>query len=385
MRALLVVPRLPGTGHTGDRVRTELHLEALAALGARVTLAGGAPAGAAVPAIPGAADVRAVPLRKAWLPFFLARAALRGWPLQSALCDGPWRKALGDAGPFDLAIVLLARLHPCVSALLPDAPLVVDYVDALSEAARQNARRDPALWRRLYWKLEAPRLARAESEAARGARLLLATTPFDAGVLPEGTVAIAIGAHVGPPPPRERGPVVVFTGRMGYRPNAVAAELLLREIWPGVRARLPRAELVVGGADAPRALRRLAAATQGARLVSPVADMRALLCTARAAAVPVDMGTGTPIKVYEALEAGCAVVATPAAASRAVLDGIAAPVRTADGVESFTRELATLLADEGAASALGERGRAFVVAHADRRVVGLRLAGLLRGAGEEES
>jgi glycosyltransferase involved in cell wall biosynthesis len=94
------------------------------------------------------------------------------------------------------------------------------------------------------------------------------------------------------------------------------------------------------------------------------------------------MGTGTPIKVYEALEAGCAVVATPAAAARAALDGVAAPVRTADGAEAFARELSALLADEGAAAAQGDRGRAFVVAHADRRVVGLRLAGLLRGAGE---
>lgn len=382
MRVLLVVPRLPGTGHTGDRVRTGLHLEALAALGARVTLVGGLPAGAPPPVVPGAAEVRAVPLGRARLPFYLVRAALRGWPLQTALCDGPWEEALEGADPFDLAIVLLARLHPRVASLLPAAPLVVDYVDALSEAARQNARSDPALWRRLYWKAETPRLVRAERDAARTARLLLATTPFDAAALPEGTVAIAIGAHVGPSPPRERAPVVVFTGRMGYRPNAVAAELLLREIWPGVRVRVPRAELVVGGADAPRSLRRLASATEGARLVSPVADMRALLCGARVAAVPVDMGTGTPIKVFEALEAGCAVVATPAAAARAVLDGVAAPLRTAEGTDSFARELAALLADEGAAAAQGERGRAFVVAHADRRVVGLRLAAILRGAAE---
>jgi hypothetical protein len=383
LRVLLLVPRLPSTGYTGDRVRTELHLEALATLGARVTLVGGAPAGAPVPGIPGAAEVRGVPQRKAFLPISVVKAAWRGWPLQTALCDGPWERALAGAGPFDLAIVLLARLHPRVAGLLPAAPLVVDYVDALSEAARQNASRDPASWRRLYWRMEIPRLERAEREAARSARLLLATTPFDAAALPAGTVAIAIGAHVGPPPPRARDAVVVFTGRMGYRPNAVAAGILLREIWPRVRARAPKAELIVGGADAPPALRRLASATEGARLVSPVADMRTLLCEARVAAVPVDMGTGTPIKVYEALEAGCAVVATPAAAARAVLDGVAAPVRTADGAEAFAREVAALLVDEGAAAAQGEKGRAFIVAHADRRVVSLRLASLLRAAAEE--
>ena len=312
----------------------------------------------------------------------MARAAARGWPLQSALVDGSWEAALAGTGEFDLSIVLLARLTPRVAPLLPEAPLVVDYVDALAEAARQNATRDPALWRRLYWRVEAGRLERAEGEAARRARFLLATTRFDAEALPAGTVAIAIGAHVGPPPPRERDPLVVFTGRLGYRPNAVAAELLLREIWPPVRASVPRAELVVGGADAPPALRRLAAATLGARLLSPVPDMRALLATARVAAVPVDMGTGTPIKVYEALEAGCAVVATPAAASRAVLDGRAAPLRTASGPTAFAREVASLLADEGSAAALGEAGRAFVVAHADRHVLALRLASLLLSAAE---
>ena len=382
MKALLVVPRLPRTGHTGDRARAELHLEALRALGAHVRLVGGLPAGQAVPEVSGADEVAGVPLRAAAIPPALLRAAARGWPFQAALCEGPWEEALDPSETFDLAIVLLARLHPRVAALLPRAPLVVDYVDALSEAARQNATRDPALWRRLYWKAETARLARAEAEAARGARLLLATTPFDAAALPAGTEAIAIGVHTGAPPPRGRGPVVAFTGRMGYRPNAVAAERLLREIWPAVRARVPRAELVVGGADAPEALRRLAAATPGARLVSPVDDMRALLAGARVAAVPVDMGTGTPMKVWEALEAGCAVVATPAAAGRAVLDGLAAPVRTAEDGPAFAREVAALLADEGAAAALGEAGRAFVVAHGDRRVVGLRLARLLQGAAE---
>ncbi|MHB8799851.1 MAG: glycosyltransferase [Thermoanaerobaculia bacterium] len=382
MRVLLVVPRLPGTGFTGDRVRAELHLEALAELGARVTIVGGAPPNRPVVAVPGAEEVRGVPIRPSALPFHLARALVRGWPLQTALFDGAWEEALAGSGPFDLAVLLLARLHPRLRPHLPRAPLVVDYVDALSEAARQNAERDPALWRRLYWRAEGARLERAEREAARGARLLLATTPFDASALPAGTEAIANGVRIGPPPPRERAPVVVFTGRMGYRPNAVAAELLLREIWPRVRERVPGAELVLGGADASASLRRRADVTPGARLVSPVSDMRELLLSARVAAVPVDMGTGTPNKVYEALEAGCAVVATPAAAARTVLDGVAAPVRTASGPEAFAREVATLLSDAERAGELGAAGRAFAVAHADRGEIAHKLAQLLRRAAE---
>ena len=382
MKVLLVVPRLPGTGFTGDRVRAELHLEALAGLGARVTIVGGTPPSRPDAAVPGAEETRGVPIRISALPLHLVRAAFRGWPLQTALFDGDWKSALDGTGPFDLVVLLLARLHPRLKPLLPRAPLVVDYVDALSEAARQSAERDPALWRRLYWRAEGARLQRAEREAAQGARLLLATTPADAAALPAGTEAIAIGVRIGPPPPRERAPVVVFTGRMGYRPNAVAAELLLREIWPRVRERVPGAELVVGGADAPASLRRLADVTPGARLVSPVGDMRALLLSARVAAVPVEMGTGTPNKVYEALEAGCAVVATPAAAARAVLDGVAAPLRTASSPEAFACGVTELLSDARSAEALGAAGRAFAVAHADRGEIAHRLAQRLRRAAE---
>jgi glycosyltransferase involved in cell wall biosynthesis len=108
--------------------------------------------------------------------------------------------------------------------------------------------------------------------------------------------------------------------------------------------------------------------------------MRALLCSARVAAVPVDMGTGTPMKVFEALEAGCAVVATPAAAARAKVDGRPAPLRAAGDSASFAREVAALLGDEAAAAAAGDAGREFVVAHADRSAVALRLAERLRAA-----
>ena len=96
MRALLVVPRLPGTGFTGDRVRAELHLEALAELGARVTIVGGVPPNRPVAAVAGAEEVRSVPIRVAALPFHLARALVRGWPLQTALFDGAWERALAD-------------------------------------------------------------------------------------------------------------------------------------------------------------------------------------------------------------------------------------------------------------------------------------------------
>ena len=301
MKAILLVPRLPGTGFTGDRLRAEIHLEALGDAGFETTIVGGAGPWEK-PRVPLAARVLPVALARARVPFAAARAFLSGDPLQSALFAGDFRAALKEAGGADLVVaLLLPRLLTHVAGALPAAPLVVDFVDALAEAARQAARHEPALWRRAYWAVEAPRLARAEERAARGAAVLLATTPADAARLPPGTRAVANGVVLLPAGPALRGPIVAFTGRLMYRPNLLAARRLLEDIWPRVRRVAPDARLLLGGADAPDEI-RAAGGQGGIEVVSPVPDMAAFLRTARVVVAPVDLGAGTPNKLFEAFE-----------------------------------------------------------------------------------
>ena len=383
MRALLVVPRLPGTGHTGDRLRAELHVAALRVAGFDVTVAGGVPR-AGAPDVPGTVRTVRVPRQLAARGAALAAALLTGAPLQSAFFAGRWRETIATAeGPFDVSVLLLPqRLWPLVSGALPTAPLVIDYVDALAAAARQAAASDPALWRRLYWRIEAPRLERAERAAARRARVLLATTSFDAASLPAGTVAVANGVEIGPAPCGDRGPVVAFTGRLRYRPNELAVNRLLKEIWPAVRAEVPGARLLLGGADAPPALTRLDG-REGIEVTSPVPDMAAYLRRARAVAIPVALGTGTPNKLFEAFEAGCAVVASEEAAARAASGDALPPVTTAPTSAAFAAGLVRYLRDPERAAADGARGRAWVERFADRRSTLVDLsAAYLRARGE---
>ena len=366
MKAILLVPRLPGTGFTGDRLRAEIHLEALGDAGFETTIVGGAGPWEK-PRVPLAARVLPVALARARVPFAAARAFLSGDPLQSALFAGDFRAALKEAGGADLVVaLLLPRLLTHVAGALPAAPLVVDFVDALAEAARQAARHEPALWRRAYWAVEAPRLARAEERAARGAAVLLATTPADAARLPPGTRAVANGVVLLPAGPALRGPIVAFTGRLMYRPNLLAARRLLEDIWPRVRRVAPDARLLLGGADAPDEI-RAAGGQGGVEVVSPVPDMAAFLRTARVVVAPVDLGAGTPNKLFEAFEAGAAVVASPGALARAASSGGLPPARTADTDEEFARAIADYLDDPERAARDGAMGRAFVEAHGDRR------------------
>ena len=382
MKAVLLVPRLPGTGFTGDRLRAELHLLALNEAGYETALVGGIAPGKE-PHVALTASVHPVPLAPSRIPLALAKALLAGDPLQSALFSGDFRAALREAGRADLFVaLLLPRLLRHVEGALTEAPLVVDFVDALAEAARQAARDDPAPWRRAYWTVEAPRLAVAEARAARGAAVLLATTPYDAAHLPAGTRAVANGVTLLPPGPAERAPVVAFTGRLMYRPNRLAARRLLRDIWPRVRRAVPDARLLVGGAEAPGEV-RASEGREGVEVVSPVADMAAFLRRARVVVAPVELGTGTPNKLFEAFEAGAAVVASPGVLARAASPGASPPARAAVMDDEFAREIVGYLADPVRAVRDGAAGRAFVEAHADRRVTVAALVAAYRAATEK--
>ncbi len=367
VKAVLLVPRLPGTGHTGDRLRAELHLRALALAGYETAIVGGAAGGEEILRMENAASVHPVRLERSRLPAALVSAAASGEPLQSALFAGSFGLALREAARnADLLVcVLLPRLLAHVGSL-PALPRVVDYVDALAAAARQAANDDPAPWRRAYWEAEAPRLARAEARAAAGAAVLFATTPLDAAHLPPGTRAVPNGVVIGPLADRPRGPVVAFSGRLRYRPNVLAVKRLLDDIWPRVVREVPDGRLVLGGADAPRWL-LARAGKDGVEVVSPVPDMPAFLRAARVAAAPVALGTGTPNKLFEALEAGAAVVASEGVVARAAADGTPAPVRAARTDEEFASALVALLRDPAAAEREGARGRAWVEAHGDRQ------------------
>jgi hypothetical protein len=114
VKAILLAPRLPGTGFTGDRLRAEIHLAALHEAGYETTVVGGASRGEN-PRIPFAAAVLPVALASSRVPAAVLRSFVAGDPLQSALFAGDFREALKKAGPADLLVaLLLPRLLPWV-------------------------------------------------------------------------------------------------------------------------------------------------------------------------------------------------------------------------------------------------------------------------------
>jgi glycosyltransferase involved in cell wall biosynthesis len=104
-------------------------------------------------------------------------------------------------------------------------------------------------------------------------------------------------------------PTVLFVGSFSHPPNAEAAERLVRNIFPAVRAQVSDARLWIVGADPPTALGLANAG--GVEVTGRVPDVTPYLDAAAVFAAPLRLGGGMRVKVLEALAEVKAVVASP--------------------------------------------------------------------------
>jgi glycosyltransferase involved in cell wall biosynthesis len=159
--------------------------------------------------------------------------------------------------------------------------------------------------------------------------------------------------------PDAPGATVAFVATMGWAPNVDAAVWLAREIWPGVLARVPEAQLLLVGKDPTPAVRALAGA--GVHVTGTVADVAPYLSQARVVVAPLRAGGGTRLKIMEALDVGRPVVAT-SLGCEGMEDLVGRGVIVADTARAFAEAVSGLLVDPSRAAALGRAGHAAVAA-----------------------
>jgi glycosyltransferase involved in cell wall biosynthesis len=169
---------------------------------------------------------------------------------------------------------------------------------------------------------------------------------------------------------------LLFVGNLTYAPNIEAAELLAGEILPRVRALVGRevALELVGRYEPGGAVAALAAG-DGVTAHGHVDDLAGAYARADAVVVPLLRGSGTRIKLLEALAAGVPAVTTPVgAAGLDAEDGT--HLLIAEGSDALASAVARVLLDGSLAGALAREGRAFVERSFSSEVVGRRLTEL---------
>jgi polysaccharide biosynthesis protein PslH len=163
---------------------------------------------------------------------------------------------------------------------------------------------------------------------------------------------------------------LVFTGSMDWRPNIDGLQWLMEEAWPRIVAASPASALVIVGRDPPRRLVAEAAQRGLAwTFTGVVDDVRPYVHAADVCIVPLRIGGGTRLKVYEAMALGCPVVSTTVGVEGLPLVPEEHYVR-AERPEDFAAAVLRLLRDPELRQRLATAARTYVAANFSPRLVG---------------
>ena len=155
---------------------------------------------------------------------------------------------------------------------------------------------------------------------------------------------------------------LVFTGSMDWAPNHDAMEYFYREILPLIRVEEPEVEIWMVGRNPPASLTRLVKGDRKVHLTGRVEDVRPFIDRSSVYVLPMRTGSGTRLKVFEAMASGKAIVSTPVGAEGLpVTHGenlmlAAEPAEFAKAVIQLVRDFELRRHIESGARALVERG-----------------------------
>jgi len=225
-------------------------------------------------------------------------------------------------------------------------------------------------WRRFLLKIESAKMRRWEAEACRRANLTLAVSEIDRGlfeqIAPQArTAAVPTGvdtAYFTPDGAPTADHSLVFTGSLDWYPNEDAIVYFLNEILPAIRAAVPDTTFTVVGRNPTPRLRTACAKAPGVGLTGTVEDVRPYVRNGAVFVVPLRIGSGTRLKIFEALSMAKAVVSTTVGAEGLTLTP-GAHFLQADTPDEFARAVISLLRDPVRRDVLGQAARQLVETH----------------------
>ncbi|MEY4642373.1 MAG: hypothetical protein RLZZ227_2367 [Pseudomonadota bacterium] len=168
---------------------------------------------------------------------------------------------------------------------------------------------------------------------------------------------------------------LVFSGSMDWFPNEDAMLWFTDSILPLIRRQVPEVTLTIVGRNPSQRMRELA--TRAIKVTGTVDDVRPYVHRAAVYIVPLRVGGGTRIKIYEALAMGKAVVSTTVGAEGLPLTHDR-DILLADTPEAFAQQVVNLIAYPATRTRLGQAGRALVETEYSWRRVARDFEGLCR-------
>ena len=260
---------------------------------------------------------------------------------------------------FDCAVVD----HLAPTSYFPDLPHAVFFQHNVETVIWRRHVEHAGGLRRKYFQLQADRMYEYERRVSRESGHIVAVSQKDADEMRRlfdvtRVTQIPTGVNIEyfrPPDNGEAGASagqgertspssadLVFVGSMDWLPNVDGVLYFVREILPLIRRRRPGATLAIVGRTPPPDILQLATEDPGIQVTGTVADIRPYLWNSLVSIVPLRIGGGTRLKIYEAMAAKIPVVSTTIGA-----EGLSVnpprDIRIADGPEHFASQCVDLL------------------------------------------
>ena len=156
---------------------------------------------------------------------------------------------------------------------------------------------------------------------------------------------------------------LVFTGSMDWLPNVDGMQYFVQEILPRIREAEPGATLSIIGRSPTPAVKRLAL-DAGIEVTGRVDDVRPHIAEGSVYVVPLRIGGGTRLKIFEAMAMGKAVVSTTIGAEGLPVTA-GEHVLLADDPAQFAQAVITLIRDDDRRQRLEAQARRLVVERYD--------------------
>lgn len=152
---------------------------------------------------------------------------------------------------------------------------------------------------------------------------------------------------------------IVFTGSMDWLPNEDGIRFFMREIMPLIKSKVPDSTLTVVGRNPPASLVEMSKSDSSLIVTGRVDDVRPYIEKAAAYVVPLRIGGGTRLKIFEAMAMEKAVVSTTIGAEGLPLaNGV--ELLLADEPQAFADAVVKVLTDASCAAELGRQAAANV-------------------------
>ncbi|MEZ5384354.1 MAG: glycosyltransferase [Prosthecobacter sp.] len=212
-----------------------------------------------------------------------------------------------------------------------------------------------------YWRSQWRRMERHEAEMCSRFDGIVAVSEEDASIFRErfglknviGTAPTGVDLEFFQSIPREPTsvPTAVFVGSMDWYANVDAVLYFVRDVWPEVRQRIPKARFLIVGRQPPPEILSLHTLDKGVEVTGTVPDVRPYMRQAQLMVVPLRIGGGTRLKIYEAMAAELPVVSTTIGAEGLPVSH-GRHLLIADDAETLAKEVVRLMSNPDLADTL---------------------------------